>query len=416
MNPYQKIKNLLLALSLSTLGICIAFITLPENSTAQISAQDVGTVTCNGTVSATSIITLVGKITRSPFITPVNNVQVFVFDTNLADGRSCYSDSNGQYTVTLDAAHTYDVVYNPPLTSQLASYTETGLEGVGIITKNIPLKPGFSISGVTRRQSDNSAVGKVEIYAHNPNTGISLGLPPSNDPGGDYQISLESGDWLLTFTPQPFQELGPTRTQSITLITDTTRDIFLPAGVTVYGQVKSSTGEEVSGVSIFARMESGTQTGEGYGLPSSKAGGWYTGTLPTGSFDVRFMPPTGLGFGPAVITNQTPPTSAYYLSVTLPAGVTLSGTVVCTSPLVGVFVFADPEINIPGDDIGGVGEYTDSQGKFGLPLITGAYRLEFQPPSVTQLPTREITTTILTDTFLIINFCPVVYLPVILKS
>ena len=392
MKHYQKIKNLLLALSISTLGICIAFITLPENSTAQISAQDVDTVTCNGIVSATSIITLVGKITRSPFITPVNNVQVFVFDTNLADGRSCYSDSNGQYTVTLDAAHTYDLVYNPPLASQLASYTETGLEGVGVITKNIALQPGFSISGVTRRQSDNSAVGKVEIYAHNQNTGISLGLPPS-DSSGDYQISLESGDWLLTFTPQPFQGLGPTRTQTITLITDTTRDIFLPGGVTVYGQVKSSTGEDVSGVSIFARMESGSQTGEGYGLPSSKAGGWYTGTLPTGSFDVRFMPPIGLGFGPAVMTNQTPTTAAYYLSVILPPGVTLSGVVACTSPLVGVFVFADPEINIPGDDIGGAGEYTDSQGKFGLPLITGTYRLEFKPPPVAQLPTKELTTT-----------------------
>ena len=83
MNCYQKIKNLLLTLSISTLGICITFITLPENSTAQISVQDASTITCNGTVSATSIITLVGKITRSPFITPVNNVQVFVFDTNL---------------------------------------------------------------------------------------------------------------------------------------------------------------------------------------------------------------------------------------------------------------------------------------------------------------------------------------------
>jgi hypothetical protein len=359
MNYYQKVKRVLLAFSISTLGICLIFVTLPRNSTAQISAQDAGTVTCNGTVSATSIITLVGQITRWPLTTPVSDVQVFIFDTNLADGRSCSSDLNAQYTVTMDAAHTYDVVYNPPPASQLASHTETGIEGVGVITKNIALQPGFSVSGVTRRQSDNGAVGNVEIFAHNQNTGISLGLPPS-DPSGDYQISLESGDWLLTFTPQPFQGLGPTRTQTITLTTDTTRDIFLPDGVTLYGQVKSSIGEGVSGVSIFARMESGNQAGEGYGLPASKAGGWYTGTLPTGSFDARFMPPIGFGFGPAVITNQTPTTSAYYLSVTLPTGVTLSGTVACTSPLVGVFVFADPESNIPGDDIGGAGEYTDS--------------------------------------------------------
>jgi hypothetical protein len=401
-------------LVLSGSGISMAFFTLTGQVDAQISAQATDAISCNGTVSASSILTLTGQISSSVSLTPISNVEIFVSDPIAGNEKSCFSNSTGRYTITMDAANPYNVVYNPPFGSQLAAQTITGIQGSGLITQDISLKAGFSIIGTTRRLSDSTSVGMVNIFAQNLDRGIGFGLPPS-DENGVYTISLESARWEITYIPQPFRGLGPTRTQTVTLITDTTQEALLPAGVTVHGQVKTSMGTGVAGVSIFALMESGDQAGEGYGFPSSKIGGWYTGTLPIGAFDIQFLPPIGQGLGPTVITNISPTTSSYYLPVTLPPGVTLSGTVACTSTLEGIFVFAEPETKIPGDDIGGWGMFSDSQGHFGLPLVTGTYRLEFKPPPEIPLPTLEITKNIQADTFLVIDFCPD-YLPVIFNQ
>jgi hypothetical protein len=411
MNFVRIAKRLLFVLVLSGSGISVAFFTLTGQVDAQISTQATDAIFCNGTVSATSILTLTGQIIRSDTLSPVNNVEVFVSDPIAGNEKSCFSNSTGHYTITVDATNPYNVVYNPPFGSQLAAQTRTGIKGPGSIIQDISLESGFSIIGTTRRLSDSMPVGMVNIFAQNLDRGIGFGLPPS-DENGVYTISLEAGDWEITYIPKPFRGLGPTRTQTVTLITDTPQDALLPAGVTVHGQVKTSMGAGMAGVSIFALMESGDQTGEGYGFPSSKIGGEYTGTLPIGTFDIQFLPPIGQGLGPTVITNISPTTSSYYLPVTLPAGVTLSGTVACTSTLEGVFVFAVPETKIPRDNIGGRGMFSDSQGHFGLPLITGTYRLEFKPPPAILLPTLEITKNIEADTFLIIDFCPD-YLPVI---
>ena len=408
-----RLVNLLLLIPfLGVLTVVCAFLLLPTPGIAQISTQTASTVACNSLVSATSHITLVGTIFRDPLTpTPVSNVQVFVFDTNIGDGRSCLSNSNGQYLVTMDAAHTYDVVYNPPSGSHLASQIRTGISGPGVIPRDIFLNPGFSISGVTRRLTNTSPVSNVGIFAHNQYTGIDLGLPTSQD-NGTYQISLESGTWDLTFTPPPFRGLGPTTTGGISLTADLTLDAFLPTGTTVYGQIISPGGQGVPGTAIFAQV---TGTPHGFGFDLSKEDGLYTGTLPVGEFDIQFIPPSGLGLGSTIITNQTPTTSTYFLPVTLPAGVTLSGSVACTSALEGVFVFADPQFDIPGDDLGGWGNSTDSQGRFDLALVPGIYRLEFVPPDITGLAKKEFTITLQTDRFLLIDFCPD-FLPIVVKN
>lgn len=393
--------------------VLLAWLMLPQPGIAQVSIQSTNTVACNSLVSATSSITLLGTITGPPLTspTPVNNVQIFVFDTDLGDGQSCLSNSSGQYTITMDAAHTYDVVFNPPPGSHLASQIKTGINDPGVTRLDILLNSGFSISGVTRRLSDNTPVGNVAMYAYHQQTGVGFGLPPSQA-DGTYQISLEPGMWDLTFTPPPFLALGPTTILSVSLTADITQDAFLPPGVTVYGPIKSPGGQGVPGTNIYAYI---TTIQKGFGFAPSKAEGWYTGTLPLGEFDIQFLPPTGLGLGSTIITNQNPPTSAYYLPVTLPAGFTLSGTIACTVSIEGAFVFADPDPDIPGDDLGGWGNYSDSQGHFGLALVPSVYRIEFVPPPITGLSKQVITRTIQADTSLIFDFCPE-YLPLVQKN
>lgn len=411
----RPVKQLLLAVGGSVILLVGARLALPRPTTAAASpALVVDTVACNSLVSAASVITLAGTITRQVDEMPVDNVQVFVFDTTLGDGQSCASDGSGRYTVTMDAAHTYNVTYNPPAGSGLASQARNGIAGAGLITRNVALTTGFTISGATHRLTDSTTIGAVDIFAQNVQTGIGFGLPPSQ-PGGSYQINLEPGTWDLVFTPPPFQGLGPTQSLSIPLTADLVVDAWLPTGTTIFGQIKSPTGEEVAGAALFA-LVSNTLANEvqGFGFPVSTASGHYTGTLPLGKFDLQVLPPLDQGLGAVVITDQMPAGLTHELPITLPAGVTISGTTSCETPLEGVFVFADPEPSIPGDDIGGWGQFSDSQGHFGLALVTDTYRLEFKPPEVTGLPKREFMADIQEDRFWIIDFCPI-YLPIIRK-
>jgi len=83
---------------------------------------------------------------------------------------------------------------------------------------------------------------------------------------------------------------------------------------------------------------------------------------------------------------------------------TVSGTVTCqaTGPISDVEVYAWNR----DTGSGAVGDVTDSSGAYRVTLEEGNYRLEFRPPPAAGLNAKAfITTQILTDTVLDVNFC-----------
>jgi len=155
----------------------------------------------------------------------------------------------------------------------------------------------------------------------------------------------------------------------------------------------------------------------GFGFAPTNEAGRYTGTLPlagvppTGTYDVQFIPPPGLGLGAVTILDVTsadagcPDTP---LSITLPAGFTLSGRATCNSArLKNVFVYAEPAgPHDPSNSLPGYGVYTVDDGSYGLPLVSGTYTVTFTPPPAAGLNAKAFTTTeIMTDTVLNVNFC-----------
>jgi hypothetical protein len=330
-------------------------------------------------LTGTGMFTITGGVVDQNG-TPVEDVQVFAFSG--ASQFSTDTQSSGQFTLTLGMG-TYDVVFNPPPSTGLASQSRRGIHEAQIF--NVILPPGHAISGVVYSDATKlNPVGKVAIFAFNKNTFDGFGLPPSQA-NGVYQISLEASTWELTFTPPPFMGLGPTQT-TIILTQDVIQDIVLQPGFTVYGQVMTSSGGGQVGVEIFAQDPAQPN---GYGFTPTEQAGVYTGTLPLGTFDILFFAPPFLGLGSTVITNVSG-SPDMLLHLALPVGYTISGTIRCGNGLANAFVFAAPQPPISAGYFGGWGRFAGVDGFYALALQPGVYTLTVSPPSGSNLPVRII--------------------------
>jgi len=409
----RKSWSLIVAPGLAALGLLLAFVVLgwgiagaaphsaspPPDTLAQSDSFTVsGTVTCEG----------VGTLSE---------VEVFVWDRE--EGPAGFvgdvTDGSGYYSVTLEDGN-YDLIFHPLCgESGCASNAYKGVTGPADSTLNVVLSTGHTISG-TVTDGTNGVEG-VSIYAFNHNTADGFGLPLTDD-GGHYCIGLIKGTYDLGFSPPPCQGLGP-KTMVVTLSQDMPLDVPLPPGFTVAGRVTDGAGGPVSGVQIYAR-ECYTLTG--YGFSPSNIGGYFTGTLPLGTYGIQFLPPADQGFGPKTITDvvsasESCPNAS--LDVVLPVGVTLSGQISCQrQPVKNVFVYADPVGPSPDCyGLDGVGVYSVDDGSFALPLIPGTYDIRLDPPPATGLNELVFTDVqILNGKYLTVDLCPFIYLPIVMKG
>ena len=325
---------------------------------------------------ATDIFTVTG-IVKDMNGTPVDGVEVFAFSGAFSTGVS--TDAAGRYTLTLTAGNFYDIVFNPPLGTGLATQVKRGIGASQ--TLNVTLLPGHAISGTVYDGATGSRVPNVAIFAFNKDTFEGFGLPPTGE-DGTYQISLAAGAWELTFTPPPSTGLGPKQI-TITVSGDIILDVILPAGFTVYGQVMTSGGGAQANVEIFAQDPAQPN---GFGFSPTGPTGLYTGTLPIGTFDIQFLAPPFRRLGSTVVTNVVGPPDVE-LNVTLPAGLTVSGTIRCRQQtLTNTFVFAAPDLPVSAGFFGGWGRFAGADGFYALALQTGIYTFIVTPPDGNILP------------------------------
>jgi hypothetical protein len=325
----------------------------------------------------TSVFTVTG-IVENQAETGIGGVQVFAFSG--AVSVETFTNSSGHFTLTLTAGNFYDIVFNPPAGTNLASQLQRGIHQERFLSVILP--PGHAISGTVYSDAAKTrTVANVAIFAFNQVTFDGFGLPPSRG-DGTYQISLEEASWELTFAPPPFIGLGPTRTATISLTEDMTRDIILQPGFTVYGQVITSGGGGQANVEIYAQDPSQPY---GYGFSPTDADGFYTGTLPAGTFDIQFHAPPFLGLGSTVVSDVVGPPDVE-LNLTLPAGHTVSGTVTCGGGLANAFVSAAPKPPPSAGFFGDWGRFAGADGFYALALQPGVYTFTVSPPGGSSLP------------------------------
>lgn len=366
------------------LGLSTALLIAPGQTQQRILAADAFTIS--------------GVVTAGAFPAPL--VQVFAFSG--AAQQSTTTDTQGYYQLTL-AAGSYDLVFNPPASLHRAAQVRRSIADTAVI--NVTLAPGASVTGVVYRDAaKQSPVPNVAIYAFNRDTWAGFGLPPT-DAQGHYQIALALGSWDLTFTPPPFQGLGPTQTLALSLTGDMQHDVVLAAGFTLAGRV-THTGAGVANVDLFARDAA---QGRGFGFTPSGAGGWYTGTLPLGSYDVLLLAPPFQGLGSTVITDVHGPADQVR-DVALPAGVTLSGQLRCGNLVANAFVLATPHPPLSAGSTDGWGRFSGAGGDYALALQTGTYTTTFAPPAGWRFPPPLIAQRTLTANLEVNLSC--VFLPI----
>ena len=409
----KKLWSMITVPGLAVMGLLLLFLLLGQSTADATRSERTATLNIR---SPSASFTISGTVTCEG-TGPISDVEVFVW--NREKGSGAVSDTtnvSGYYSVILDDGN-YDLIFNPPCGSECASKAHKGITGPPDLTLNTVLSPGHSVSGTVYATDGNTPVADVSIYAFNHDTADGFGLPLTDD-DGHYCIGLVDGPYNLAFTPPPCRGLGPTTT--VTSVTqDVTHDVTLPPGFTVAGCITDGIGSPVPGVQIYAR-ECCTCTG--YGFSPSSANGYYTGTLPLGTFGIQFLPPAGRGLGPTTITDVISTTAGCPntgLDVTLPEGFTVSGQVTCQrEPVKNVFVYADPVGPSPdGYCLDGVGVYTMDDGSYRLPVVSDTYDIKFDPPQATGLNELVITgLQIITDTILDIDLCPRVLLPIIVNN
>lgn len=412
----NRVITLMAMLGLAVTSLLLLFVLLGEAS-ADVAANGVEANLAALQVT-TSTFTISGTVISAEDGSGIGGVDVFPWNRDKGPTTSTVSATtlaSGTYSLTLEAGN-YDLIFNPPCGSGFASQSHKGITGPPDVTLTVPLTVGYAISGTVYAIGTLSPVSNTAIYAFNHKTSDGFGLPPT-DANGHYCIGLVKGPYDLGFTPPPCRGLGP-KTEAITITQDKTLSVTLPLGFTVAGRVTNEASEPISGVQIYARE---CYTWTGYGFSPSNESGYYTGTLPLGTFGIQFLPPAFHGLGPKTVTDVVSNTAGCpntSLDVTLPEGFTISGQVTCQGePVKNVFVYADP-IGPPPDCYGldGVGVYSVDDGTYGLPVVPGTYDIKFDPPQATGFNT-VITTGIqvITDTVLNVDLCPL-YLPIITKN
>jgi hypothetical protein len=413
----NRVITLIAALGLAVTSLLLLFLLLGEAS-ADVAANGVE-ANLAGLQVTTSTFTISGTVISSEDGSGIGGVDVFPWNRDEGPSTSTVSATtlaSGTYSLTLEAGN-YDLIFNPPCGSGFASQSHKGITGPPDVTLTVPLTVGYAISGTVYAIGTLSPVSNTAIYAFNHDTADGFGLPPT-DANGHYCIGLIGGPYDLGFTPPACLGLGP-ETVSITVTHDMITDVILPPGFTVAGRITDRAGEPVSGVQIYARE---CYTTTGYGFSPSNQNGYYTGTLPLGTFGIQFLPPADPpGLGPKTVTDVVSTTAGCpntRLDVTLPDGFTISGQVTCQAePVKNVFVYADPVGPSPDCyGLDGVGVYTVDDGSYGLPVVPGTYDIKFIPPTATGFDELVITDfQVITDTVLNANFCPL-FLPLVFKN
>ncbi len=395
---FERVIVLVAVPGLAVMGLILFFLLLGDSAVGAILVVDDPLVRREAnspfTVSGTVICGATG---------PVSDVEVYVWDRDQGTGfPGDLTDSDGAYSVTLEAGH-YDLNFHPPCGSGYASRTFKGITGPSDVTLDVLLSSGRTVSGTV---TDGSApVGNVALYAFNHDTAEGFGIRPT-DGAGQYCIGLITGTYDLGFTPPACLGLGP-KTEIAAITGDMVMDVILPPGFTVAGCITDGIGSAVPGVQVYAY----DPIVGGFGFAPSDESGCYSGTLPSGTFDIQFIPPAGRGLGALTVvdvvseTANCPNTS---LSITLPPGFTVSGTATCLGESIkNAFVYAAPVAGgAPGDDLVGWGLYTADDGSYGLPLVSGVYDIDFVPPPATGFDTLVTHNLwVFTDTVLNVDFC-----------
>lgn len=163
---------------------------------------------------------------------------------------------------------------------------------------DVVMPPGYSVSGVVRRRSDNTPVEDADVVILRSDTGASVWSPKDKtSETGSFLVVVPAGTYDFGVVADPDEELVAwvTRNRAVppSLSLGT---ILLDEGVELAG--KATDAGDVGQVGVTIRLTDSTTNQPVFtGSSRTTEGGSYRMTVPTGTFDLTFDPPYALPVG-----------------------------------------------------------------------------------------------------------------------
>jgi hypothetical protein len=294
-----------------------------------------GTVNLGNVVLAPGVA-LTGRVVRAVGGLPVPAVNLDVEQGGtplLVKGD--VTDASGNFSIAVPASpitvfFKTDSAPLPLLAPHFIELFPTAATNLG----DVQLQPGFVVTAIVRRASNNTAVVGADLDVHDSLTGAKLYTPGDNSDGAGFvDFVVPAGTYDVEVCP-PFADLlvGKTLLAQVVTANKFLGTVLLDAGVVLSGKVLDFQGQPHAGVDVDMKVSS---SGAKVTLcaDNTDAAGNYQVVVPTGTFDVKFTPPPQLGLG-----TQTIP------------GVVVSGNTVLNGTLPGCVVIycTSKPSSIPG--------------------------------------------------------------------
>jgi len=273
-------------------------------------------------------------------------------------------------------------------------------------TIDITMVIGFFVSG-TVRDSNGLPVLNVNMDFIDEATGIKLDTPGDNtNASGLYEVQIPAGVYTVRAKPRVEDRLAAGELFNVTVLSNTTGiDMTLAPGVAVSGRVTRSGGIGVGVVDIDA---ADAITGDDYFLAfdSTDADGFYLVVIPPGLVELTFEPSVATMLAPVRTAPMDILQDTVY-NVTLPDGVSLSGTVRDHQQVAVAGADIDALDAATGLSVPLVGDSTDEAGSFVVIVVPGTYHIEIEPPKVLGLVAeRRLNQILMSDTVISVTLQP----------
>ena len=211
-------------------------------------------------------------------------------DLTDASGNFLLAVPMGTIEVRFDAS----VLGAPLLASKEVELTQSSNFSMG----NVPLKPGFVVSGSVVRASNGSAVVDADVDAVDNATGEKIYTPSDNtNSSGFVDFVLPAGNFQLEFCAPLANKLVTKVLPSLNVAGTTSfGTVALSPGVILSGTILAFDGQAHANVDIDL-LTASTGAIVPLCLDKTAANGTYAVVVPTGTFEVQFEPPYSLPLG-----------------------------------------------------------------------------------------------------------------------
>ncbi|MGH8003655.1 MAG: carboxypeptidase regulatory-like domain-containing protein, partial [Limisphaerales bacterium] len=285
------------------------------------------------------------------------------------------TDANGFYQTVVPTG-SFNVVFQPPVSTGLASVESLRVAVSNDRTLNATLPSGFTLSGAVQR-TGGGELPNVNIKFVNSATGAKVPLANHfTNSFGNYAVVAVPGTYNVRFEPPKSTRRLAKEVLNFALNSNMTLNVTLDSGRSISGFIKDSLNNPIRDVDFDAFTVPG---GSEIFTPSGKTDstGFYQVIVPAANLNLAYTPTlasrfAGVSFAGVSITRDTT------IDLTLRHGVQLSGTVRDSTgnPLAGVKVraFGSPEVPLAKGA-------TDNLGQYAGILVPGTYQLRFILPS-----------------------------------